>query len=63
MFRYHVLENFGGVKFWQIVNNEANGEDNLGGSDVRSSVVLLMGKNLANCASLTKFATPILSNI
>ena len=31
--------NFGGVKFWQIATVEANGEENFGGSNGRSSVV------------------------
>ena len=36
---YRTRENFGGVKFWRIATVEANGEENFGGSNGRSSVV------------------------
>ena len=36
---YRTRKNFGGVKFWQIATIEANGEENFGGSNGRSSVV------------------------
>ena len=36
---YRTRENFGGIKFWQIATVEANGEENFGGSNGRSSVV------------------------
>ena len=53
-------ENIEGVKFWQIGADEANGEEYFGESDDRSSAVsrylrVLVRKNLANCASFTKF--------
>ena len=55
-------ENIEGVKFWQIAigADEANGEEYFGESDNRSSAVsrylrVLVRKNLANCASFTKF--------
>ena len=34
---YCTQENFGGVQFWQIATVEANGEENFGGSNGRSS--------------------------
>ena len=34
-------ENFGGLKFWRIATNEANGEEYFGESDGRSSEVSL----------------------
>ena len=34
-------ENFGGVKFWQIITDEANGEENFGESADRFSVISL----------------------
>ena len=62
------MGNIGGVKFWQIAVDEANGEEYFGESDDRSSVLslylqVLVGKLLANCASLTKFAKISLSDI
>ena len=53
-------KNIRGVQFWQIAFNKENGEEYFGESCERSSVVswylrVLVGKNLANCASFTNF--------
>ena len=58
--RYRTRKNIEGVKFWQIGADEANGKEYFGESDDRSMVVsrylqVLVRKNLANCASFTKF--------
>ena len=57
---YHTWEKFGGIKFWQIATEEANGEETFGGSNHRSSVVslylqVLVGKNLYHVPYLPKF--------
>ena len=39
--RYRTWKNIGGVKFWQISVDEANGEEYFGESDDGSSVVSL----------------------
>ena len=36
---YRTWENFGGRKFWRIIADEANGEENFGESAGRSSVI------------------------
>ena len=38
---YHTWENFGGRKFWRIITDEANGEENFDESAGRSSVITL----------------------
>ena len=38
---YCVWGNFGGVKFWRIATDKANGEENLGRSHGRTSVISL----------------------
>ena len=38
---YRTWENFGGRKFWRIITDEANGEENFGESAGRSSVISL----------------------
>ena len=38
---YRTWENFGGRKFWRIIADEANGEENFGESAGRSSVISL----------------------
>ena len=38
---YRMWENFGGRKFWRIITDEANGEENFGESAGRSSVISL----------------------
>ena len=38
---YRIWKNFGGRKFWQIITDEANGEENFGKSAGRSSVISL----------------------
>ena len=49
---YCMWENFGGGKFWRIITDEANGEENFGESAGRSSVFI----TLANCTPFAKFA-------
>ena len=39
---YRTWENFGGRKFWRIITDEANGEENFGESAGRSSVISLL---------------------
>ena len=58
---YRTRENFAGVKFWRIATVEANGEENFGGSNGRSSVVsvsllVLAGKKFGEFALIAKFA-------
>ena len=36
---YHMWENIGGRKFWRIITDEANVEENFGKSAGRSSVI------------------------
>ena len=38
---YRTWGNFGGRKFWRIISDEANGEENFGESAGRSSVISL----------------------
>ena len=40
-YQYRTWENFGGRKFWRIIADEANGEENFGESAGRSSVISL----------------------